>query len=310
MKSCMKRMLAGWLVIMVACGMFIEVSMGKAEGADKISNFQAASVKGPLVPGIGQGREWVPQGLALVPGKDWMITSHYLGKETVNQPSGIVITNTKTHKRVKTLYLYESFLRPHTGNVGGVAVSREHLWIVSGYTIYKLPLSVLMDRRDFSWVFMTGYEVKHKASYATYEGGVLWVGEYMDGKDNGRTTCASGPKGRIFGYKLNASDDLSSKPVPAYSRSTPDRIQGVAVNGSQIVYSQSCGRDVPSKLLVYSKAAPSKLIGTAKLPPMAEGIAFSGSWLYTSFESAAHKYAGGPYPLKNVYLINMRKLKI
>lgn len=306
----LKQVLAVGLCMVIVSSVGAVLRAEAADAADKYNNFRTSSVKGPLIPGIGQGKLWVPQGLALVPDKNWMITSHYWDSEKSKLPSGIVITSTKTNERLKTLYLYESVTKPHTGNVGGVAVSKNHLWIASGYTIYKVPLSALADKKDNGRLIMTGYPVKHKASYATYADGVLWVGEYMDGKDNGKKTCGSGPNGRIFGYKLSASDDLSAHPQAASSRTTPDRIQGVALSNDRIVYSQSCGRDVSSKLIVYSRAVPGKKLGSATLPPMAEGIAFSGSQLYTLFESAAQKYKGGTYPLKNVYLVNMKKLKI
>ncbi|MNT07295.1 hypothetical protein D3C72_1419930 [compost metagenome] len=298
------------LCLVLMCGTFVGVGTKTAAAADQYSAFRNSSVKGPPIAGLGNGSAWVPQGLTLVPSKDWVITSHYLGQENSWQVSGIVITSTKTKKRIKTLYLYDNLIIPHMGNVGGLAVSKSHLWIVSGYTLYKIPLSTLSEKKDFSRVVMTGYQVNHKASYAAYSDGILWVGEYMDGKDSGKTTCDAGPNGRVFGYKLNSSDDLPANFKAAYSRVTPDRIQGLAISKDYIVYSQSCGRDVSSKLLFYSGTMPSKKFSSVTLPPMAEGIAFSGSELYTLFESGASKYKGSPYPLKNIYLINTKKLKI
>ncbi|WP_246021864.1 hypothetical protein [Paenibacillus zeisoli] len=305
-----KQGILGLLSFILVCGTFLGTGGKPAAAADSYNAFRNASVKGPLIAGLGEGNTWVPQGLALVPSKDWVITSHYRGQENSWQVSGIVITSTTTNKRIKTLYLYDNPIIPHMGNVGGLAVSKNHLWIVSGFTIYKIPLSTLSEKKDNSRVMMTGYEVNHKASYAAYSDGVLWVGEYMDGKDSGKTTCDAGPNGRLYGYKLNSSDDLSAKPKASYTRATPDRIQGLAISKDYIVYSQSCGRDVSSKLLFYPGSNPAKKLRSVTLPPMAEGISFSGSVLYTLFESGASKYKGSPYPLKNIYLINTKKLKI
>ena len=35
---------------------------------------------------------------------------------------------------------------------------------------------------------MTPYALGHKASYATYSDGILWIGEYMDGEDQGASS--------------------------------------------------------------------------------------------------------------------------
>ncbi|WP_433945087.1 hypothetical protein [Paenibacillus sp. SN-8-1] len=310
LKKWIEQGVLGVLCLALMCGAFVGVGTKPALAADPYSTFKNSAVKGPPIPGLEAGSTWVPQGLALVPSKDWVITSHYRGQENSWQVSGIVITNTKTNKRIKTLYLYDNLIIPHMGNVGGLAVSQNYLWIASGYTIYKIPLSTLSEKQDMSRVIMTGYQVNHKASYAAFSDGVLWVGEYMDGKDSGKTTCDAGPNGRVYGYKLNSADDLPVDLKAAYSRTTPDRIQGLAISKDYTVYSQSCGRDVSSKLLFYSGKVPTKKLRSVTLPPMAEGIAFSGSELYTLFESGSSKYIGSPYPLKNIYLIKMKKLKI
>ncbi|USB33545.1 hypothetical protein [Paenibacillus sp. YPG26] len=309
-KRIMGQAVMGLLSLTLICGTFMGMGTKPAAAADQYSQFRNSAVKGPLIAGLEHGSAWVPQGLALVPSKDWVITSHYRGQENSWQVSGLVITSTKTQKRIKTLYLYDNLIIPHMGNVGGLAVSKNHLWIASGYTVYKIPLSTLSEKSDMSRVMMTGYQVHHKASYAAYSDGILWVGEYTDGKDSGKTTCDAGPSGRVYGYKLSSSDDLPADRKAAYSRVTPDRIQGLAISKDYTVYSQSCGRDVSSKLLFYSGETPSKKLGSVTLPPMAEGIAFSGSQLYTLFESGAAKYKGSHYPLKNIYLINVKKLKI
>ncbi|UVI32752.1 hypothetical protein [Paenibacillus spongiae] len=271
------------------------------------SSFHHVSVKGPAIPGLTGTKEWVPQGLALVSSRNWVIVSHYWGRSGKNHASVISIASTATNKRVKTFYLYESGSKKHTGHVGGLAASRNHLWVASGTQVYQIPLSKLASQEDFSNVVMTKYDLSHKASYASYSNGVLWVGEYMDGKDKGIMMCAAGPKGRVYGYKLNARDSLSSHPEASYIWSTPDRIQGMALTADRVVYSQSCGRYNSSKLLVYTRGEGGKLVKQLTMPPMSEGIALAGSKLYISFESGARKYASGSYPLKNLYIINTGK---
>ncbi|WP_342591592.1 hypothetical protein [Paenibacillus shirakamiensis] len=300
-----------WLGLMVCVGVFAGFNEGQAEASIPYSQFKSISEKGPLIAGLSSKESWVPQGLALIQDKHWIITTHYWNSKNRTKASGIVITDSTTGKRVKTIYLHESLFRPHVGNVGGVTVSKTHLWIASGSKIYKIPLQLLSDKKDFSVIVMNGYKLNHKASYTAYQDGVLWIGEYMDGKDSGKVTCVGGPNGKVYGYKLDENDDFASSiPKPMTSWSTPDRIQGLAVTKDQMIFTQSCGRDVSSKLLFYTPGSTGKKTGSLTLPPMAEGISFWGTQLYTIFESGTHKYAGGIYPLKNIYILDTKKIRM
>ncbi|WP_433945095.1 hypothetical protein [Paenibacillus sp. SN-8-1] len=308
-KKWVRQQLAALLCIALILGAFSAWPNTQAEAASKYSTFDKVSVKGPAIPGLSGDKEWVPQGLAVVPSKNWVITSHYWGGSG-STATAIAITSTTTKKRIKTLYLYESSTKKHTGHAGGLAVSKSNLWIASGKTVYKIPLSTLSSKKDYSNVVMKGYPLGHKASYATYAEGVLWVGEYMDGEDVGKKMCDPGPKGHAYAYKLNSKDDLPSKPKAAYSWVTPDRVQGMAITKSRALYSQSCGRNNSSKLLIYTRGAWGKQVSSLTMPPMSEGIALYGSQLYTNFESGARKYSNGSMPLKNMYIINTTKLKM
>lgn len=276
---------------------------------EKYSSFKKVAAKGPTIPGLSGNKEWIPQGLAVVSNKNWVISSHYWGG-SANKATSISITSTTTKKRLKTLYLYETSSKSHTGHAGGLAVSKKHLWIASGKSVYKIPLSTLSSKKDYSNVVMTKYAVNHKASYATYAGGRLYIGEYMDGEDIGQKGCTAGPKGKVYAYTLNSQDTLVAKQKAAFSWSTPDRIQGMALTPNRAIYSQSCGRNTSSKLLVYQKGASGKQVSSLTMPPMSEGISLLGSKLYTNFESGARKYSDGSYPLKNMYIINTKKLKM
>ncbi|MBG9793255.1 hypothetical protein ABD76_12445 [Paenibacillus dendritiformis] len=285
--------------------------LGPAETQAKPSypEFNKVATKGPIIPGLNAKNEWVPQGLAIVPGKNWVVVSHYSGKSS-SQASAISITDTKTKKRIKTLYLYESAKKKHTGHVGGVAASAKYLWIASGRSVYQIPMSTISSKKDYSNVVMKKFALGHKASYASYADGVLWVGEYMDGQDIGKGMCKPGPKGKARGYKLNGKGQLPSNPKASYTWTTPDRVQGMALTKNRVFYSQSCGRNNDSTLLVYTRGASGKKVGSLKMPPMSEGISLTGNNLYVLFESGARKYANGKYPLKNMYIINTKKLKL
>ncbi|GIP24288.1 hypothetical protein J22TS3_45630 [Paenibacillus sp. J22TS3] len=308
-KKWIRQSVASLLGVVLILGVLGGWKPGAVDAADKYSSFKKVSVQGPVIPGLSGNKEWVPQGLAVVPGKNWVITSHYWGGSGGTATS-IAITSTTTKKRIKTLYLYESSTKKHTGHAGGLAVSKSNLWIASGKSVYKIPLSTLSSKKDYSNVVMKRYVLSHKASYATYAEGFLWVGEYMDGEDIGKKMCDAGPKGRVYAYRLNSKDELDAKPKASFSWVTPDRIQGMAITKDRAIYSQSCGRNNSSQLLIYTRGAWGKKTSSLTMPPMSEGIALFGSQLYTNFESGARKYSGGSYPLKNMYIINIKKLKM
>ncbi|EHB56629.1 hypothetical protein PaelaDRAFT_4995 [Paenibacillus lactis 154] len=311
MLRAIKRFTLTMLCAVLLLGMSGLTASGKADAASKYKKFFDVSRKGAPIPGLSGNKEWVPQGLALVPSKNWIIISHYWGNKNKNQASSISITNSKTNKRIKTLYLYESGGKKHTGHVGGLAVSKKHLWIASGKNVYRIPLSTLSSKKDYSNIVMSKYSLGHKASCATYADGVLWVGEYMDGEDIGKKQCAPGPKGKLRGYKLTGSDLLPPGRKPSYTWTTPDRVQGAVVTKSRVLYSQSCGRNNASTLLIYTRGTSGKPAATPlAMPPMSENIALRGNDLYVLFESGARKYRNGALPLKNLYIVNLKKLKL
>lgn len=307
-----KRYVYIFLSILMIFGLSRFTLMQEVEAASsKYKKFFDISSKGAPIPGYSGNKEWIPQGLAIVPSRNWVIISHYWGKKNSNQASSISITSSKTNKRIKTLYLYESGSKKHTGHVGGLAVSESHLWVASGEHVYRIPLSTINSKNDYSNVVMSKYALGHKASYASYSDGILWIGEYMDGQDQGGKQCAPGPQGKLRGYKLTANDDMPSNRKAAYTWSTPDRIQGAVVTKSRVVYSQSCGRDNASKLHIYTQGTSGKAAAAPlTMPPMSEGIAIRGNSLYVLFESGARKYRNGAMPLKHLYIINTKKLKL
>jgi len=307
-----KRYVSVLLCIALVLGLTGFTHPGEAAAASsKYRKFFAISTKGAPIPGYSENKEWIPQGLALVPSKNWIIISHYWGNKNSNQASSISVTSSITDKRIKTLYLYESEGMKHTGHVGGLAVSKSHLWVASGKNVYKIPLSTINSQKDYSNIVMSKYILGHKASYATYSDGVLWIGEYRDGQDHGGKLCSPGLKGKLHGYKLTSSDDMPPDQEAAYTWSTPDRVQGAVVTKSRVVYSQSCGRNNVSKLHIYTTGVSGKAVAAPlTMPPMSEGIAMHDQDLYVLFESGARKYRNGAMPLKHLYIMNTNKLKL
>ena len=119
--------------------------------------------------------------------QEWIIISHYWGNKDSNQASSISITSSKTNKRIKTLYLYESGSKSIPGMSEGLRSAKTSVGGVR-QKVYKIPLSTISSKKDYGNIVMTPYALGHKASYATYSDGILWIGEYMDGEDQGASS--------------------------------------------------------------------------------------------------------------------------
>ncbi len=136
--------------------------------------FNELRQEGPVIPGMGE--QLVPQGMAYWQQEDLMIISHYADDKTAG---ALTFVRMEEGKLEKTLYLNDSGSTPHTGHLGGLAVSAEHLWIASGAGVYPLTLSSLLEYPDGERVVLPqqiGTETK--GSFASYHDGVLWVGEF------------------------------------------------------------------------------------------------------------------------------------
>ncbi|EGL17880.1 MULTISPECIES: hypothetical protein [unclassified Paenibacillus] len=299
MRSSVSAILGGTLLF-GSLAAFSPATTYAAADKTRYKSFFNAAEEGPIIPGLKSDKKWVPQGLALWTSKKWIIASQYSGNDT--EASSISITDKTTGKRLKTFYLYESGGKKHTGHVGGLAVSGRYLWATSGKNAFRIPLTSLTGLPDYSKIVMKKYTLSHQASYATFSEGVLWIGTYT----KGATCTTTGPQGTVYGYRLSANEDLASK--ADYTWKTPDRVQGMALTKDKVMYSQSCGRNNDSKLLIHKRGSGGAKISQLTMPPMSEGISFYGTDLYVNFESGSKIYDGRDR-LYNFYYLDTIKFK-
>lgn len=191
----------------------------------------------------------------------------------------------------------------------GVAASAKYIWIASGKSVYQIPVSTVSGKKDYSNVVMKKIRSWRKASYAAYSDGALWVGEYMDGQDIGQSMCKPGPQGKARGYKLNGKGELPANPKATYTWTTPDRVQGMALTKNRVftVNPAAATMTAPCSYIRGEPRATGQLLENAS--DVRRHLS-EGSSLYVLFESGARKYADRKYPLKNMYIINTKKLKL
>lgn len=291
---------------------------GTAAYAAHYPDLWKISDDGPAIPGLDQ--QMIPQGLAYWKQHDWLIVSAYTEG---GGASTLAVVNRASGEAVKRLPINLEDGKPYRGHAGGVAISRENLWVSSEGALYRLPLASLERAADGDPVsFADRFETPVRASFTTYADGVLWVGEFhhLPGyeTDPSHRLTNSEPSqynAWVVGYALDATTDRPS--APTYIFSIPNQVQGMAFSTQSVVLSQSYGRTRESTLTRYSKPdlqgephqtvkldgreipvwfLDRKVPGYTSLaaPPMAEGVVTDGDdRLYLLFESGASKFKSG-----------------
>ena len=307
--------------------------------ASRYQNFFNISKPGPIVAGLEQGL--VPQGLAYYKDKNWMLITYY---HEDKKPSVLSVTDLSTGKLVKAMELYKNETTPYTGHAGGVAVSKNHVWVSSEKSAYRIKLEDVEKAKDGDkLIFAEIIPTETNASFVTYADGILWVGEYArydhrtDSSHRMRTRDKMNYSAWVAGYKLNADDTIDTsrmseqgKAIPDYILSIPNEVQGMTVVGNRIALSQSGGRDIESRLPTYewsldepphamtdkfgNEPVPiwfldgQNMRNLLVIPPMSEGLFEHDGHLYVLFESAANMYRDSAYPLDEVYMIDTKAL--
>jgi len=279
--------------------------------------------EGPVIPGIFQSA--VPQGTAYHANADLILISNYMSD---GRPSCVTVVSMKDGLLKKTLWLLNPDGSQHTGHVGGLAVSNEHLWIASGKGVYYVSLETLENQQNNNELTMTRFiPTAAKGSFATFSNGILWIGEFtsLDGKypvpesHYLKTSDGNINHGWMAGFILdsqsdminlnNKIDDLS---YPDYILSIPHEVQGAAFIDNSILLSQSYGRKNDSRITIYldprnepphttiaidhDNPIPvwvldqQNLVAKIIAPPMSEGIVnYKGSAMVL-YESGSDKY--------------------
>jgi hypothetical protein len=290
---------------------------------------------GPVIPGLRQGA--VPQGLAYVAEKDWIIVALDFDGEPASMLGAVHL---KSGKLESSITLLERDGSPHRGHVGGLAVSSQYLWVASA-GIYRIPLRAITAADAVEAIRMQpAFTAEVPGGSATCHDGVLWIAEWVR-EGQGRkgsahhivTRSGKDSYAWIAGYKLDEKDNLSATikkldapTSPDYILTAPYNMQGLAFFKDRIILSTSFGRSNSSKLYVAQNPVARDSTGTVKtmsgrevpywdfdspaavktfdLAPMAEGIVTAGDKIALITESGAEKYLkGGKGPLDYVVLI-------
>lgn len=220
--------------------------------------------KAAVLPGLVQGH--VPQGMSYYSDgqREWILMAAY---HIAGDPSTLSVVDAKTGLLEKYVHLKNADGTIYTGHAGGVAVSKENIWLSSGKRMHRLPIQALIDAPNGGFAtFADSFGVVTNASFAAYEDGMLWVGEYSNPPSyttnpTHELTNRNGELHRswIAGYRLDETDRLAAgtpsiqeegmqKYIPSHIMSIGDKIQGVGFNAGEVLLTYNYGRPYNSIL--------------------------------------------------------------
>lgn len=294
---------------------------------EQFAEYRDLMQPGPIIPGLFQAA--VPQGLAYIPEARLLLISSYMFDGRTAAITCVSLGDDTVNGRLeKTIWIYNGDGSPHMGHMGGIAVSKEWVWIASGPDFYQLPLSGILEAGDGSKLLLSGpYTTEVACSAAAASGGVLYISEFRSRDGSYRTSKSHYYKtaddkinhALAAGFILAGQSDgippsrlQAGAAYPDYFISIPDEVQGIAFLDDRIVLSQSYGRRNDSRVSVYASPLggepdgffalkngqevpvwvldDSNRIREITAPPMSEGICLVEGQVAVLFESASDKY--------------------
>jgi hypothetical protein len=226
---------------------------------------------GPPILHVGDGSDWVPQGLGYDPSTDQLLTTYYSSPDgTPDRDAGILLSIQDRGTGNEVL----SALLAGPDHGGGVAIDGDHVWVTSsdGY-VYLYSMAAIEAAHGAAVQPQTRFPVPASA-YLTVHDGRLYVGSF-DEKD----------PGTVYSVPLGADGQPSGPPV--FEATAPPRAQGLAVTDDGLVFSTSWGRENHSELISISHSGEVKHL-TA--PNMSEGLVIVNGQVYVVYESGASAY--------------------
>jgi len=278
------------------------------------------------------------------------LLSYYPKTSYTKQSTQIVAIDMFNQTPIARFALYSKENQPYKGHAGGITVAGKYLWVASGFKLYAFSLSAIIDFvkqaqkpagiADFSpaslqlpacdLVAVTSFPVDAKASFVSFDGKYIWVGDFARSGNKDYAPVAHHLKNPwkkstwISGYKVDSSGFPTSRKKFSFrdgdcSRKVyqADRImccresvQGMAIFNEHVALSISYGAQ-NSKLAIYRLPVKGQKLKIADgyeveafvlgekegnwlktyiLPAGSEDLEFDGRFLYVTFEGSSKNY--------------------
>jgi outer membrane protein assembly factor BamB len=250
-------------------------------GLDRTDDWldEYGSTNGPLIPNTkatGDDRGLTPQGLGYDPASGMLLQTYYKDGE----PAVLSVIDPNTGEEVNEVTLSPGASDPtgSIGHAGGVTVDGDNVYVSSGGKIYTYSLEGIRGADEGGAVAPSApaADVDGHASYTTFHGGKLYVGDF-----DGNT---------LYVYDKGPGGSWVPSSPPSYE--TPPRSQGVVVRDDGFIYSTSEGRTKTSTMVVqhghgdYDKSTADAY----EFPNMAEGVVEVDGQLVATYESGSSSY--------------------
>ena len=164
-----------------------------------------------VIPGLGDGDDYTPQGMTYWAEKNWVLISAY-DASGQGRASCIYAIDVASGKFVALFNIYNANGSVNTSHGGGIAASKHNFYYAdSGSKISYIPLSELDVAENTEKnitikgsVDFAGEMNSANTSYCCYDDGVLWVGNFYYSGDSRYTTSANAAhKSMLLGYRLD-----------------------------------------------------------------------------------------------------------
>lgn len=310
---------SGWMWLVFCLG--DAPVWGQNTAADRaLSQYPGLSsslVRTPLIPGLKEG--YVPQGIAFIPVRDWIVISAYHDDHRTSSAMHVVDVASGMH--LGSLPLIHDG-KNMTGHVGGLAWCQNKLWLASEGRLWRIPVpNPEQVKAGTPLAIEKSFAVDSAATSLAATGDQLWVGEFALGTDypTSKHHHLRGCHAWAALYTVAGTGELKSQAkmevdrrqvlVPEAVVLIPDKIQGMAQRGNCLVLSSSYraadstlefyrsplqepGFEIPlpggGKTMGYE--LPPTPLRRLYLPAGAEDLEWVGNDLLVPFEGAANKF--------------------
>lgn len=228
-----------------------------------------------VIPGLSEKDDMIPQGLAYYPEKNQVLISAYMGSNEShsNKTTVIYVLDFNTGKYIAKIDLYTADGKPFTAHSGGIAVSKNNLYIcATDSKIAYIPLSHLktISEGESKELIIAGVcdigkiNNNTNTSYISYEDGILWTGNFYHPELQKYGRRASEKYGSLItgyktGDKMTSEDEwnylsaVAESGIPDYVLTISEDIydiQSVVIKYGTVFIGTSYGRKKDSNFLI------------------------------------------------------------
>lgn len=169
-----------------------------------------------VIPGLGDGDDYTPQGMTYWEAKNWILISAY--DAGGSDPSCIYAIDVATGKFVALFDIYNIDGSANTSHGGGIAASEYNFYFadkasnISYIPLYQMDVAEGTYKKIYirGTISFAGEMNNANTSYCCYDDGVLWVGNFFLSSDNSyKQPANANSNSMLLGYKLagNSSEE-------------------------------------------------------------------------------------------------------